>query len=73
MGKEVVQQLTDRIYRCLTIERRIQRRASAAILGASSGKSLNENDQGSKESDDFSYGGSGVYDDKGGSSKCSKE
>jgi hypothetical protein len=33
-------------------------------LGASSGESLNENDQGSKESDDFSYGGSGVYDDE---------
>ena len=56
--------ITDRIYHCLAIERRIQRKASAAILGASSGESLNENDQGSKESDDFSYGGSGVYDDE---------
>jgi len=27
-------------------------------------ESLSENDQGSKESDDFSFGGSGVYDDK---------
>jgi hypothetical protein len=56
--------LTDRIYCCLAIERWIQRRASAAILGASSGKPLHKNDQGSKESDDFSFGGSGVYDDK---------
>jgi hypothetical protein len=56
--------LTDRIYCCLAIKRRIQHRASAAILGASSGESLNKNDQGSEESDDFSFGGSGVYDDK---------
>ncbi len=46
--------LTDRIYCCLAIERRIQRRVSAAILGASSGESENENDLGSKDSDDFS-------------------
>ena len=44
--------LTDRIYYYLAIEHWIQRRASAAILGASSGKSLNKNNQGSKESDD---------------------
>jgi hypothetical protein len=74
LGKEVVQQLqkptgksgdiTGRIYRCLAIECQIQCNASELILGASSGESLNENDQGSKESDDFSYGGSGVYDDE---------
>ena len=56
--------LTDRIYRCLAIERRIQRKASAAILGASSGESSNENDHGSKDSDNFSFGGGGVYDDE---------
>jgi hypothetical protein len=55
---------TDRIYCCLAIERRIQRKASAAILGASSGKSSNEDDQGSKDSDDFSFGGRGAYDDE---------
>ena len=33
-------------------------------MGASSGKSLNKNNQGSKESDDFSFGGRGVYDDE---------
>ena len=56
--------LTDRIYRCLAIEHRIQRRASAAILGASSGESENDNDIGSRNSDDFSYGGGGDYDNE---------
>jgi hypothetical protein len=56
--------LIDRIYCCLAIEHWIQYRASVAILGASSGESLNENNQGSKESDDFSFGGSDVYDDE---------
>ena len=52
------------IYRCFTIERRIQHRASASILGASSGESENENDLGSRDFDDFSYGGGGDYDNK---------
>jgi hypothetical protein len=54
---------SDRIYHCLAIVRRIQRRLSAAILGVSSGKSFHDNYQGSKESDNFSFGGCGICDD----------
>jgi hypothetical protein len=63
--------ISDHTCCCLAIEHWVQCRVSAAMLGASSGKSFCDNDQGSKESDDFSFGGSGQP--LGGSSKCSKE
>jgi hypothetical protein len=40
---------SDRIFRCLEIERQIQRKANAAILGVTSGESDHDNDKGSRE------------------------
>jgi hypothetical protein len=48
----------DQIYHCLEIERQIQRKANAAILGATSGESDDDNDIESRESDNFSLGSS---------------
>ncbi len=44
------------IFCCLEIEHRIQRKANAAILGAISGELDHGNDQGHRESEDFSIG-----------------
>jgi hypothetical protein len=44
--------LLDRHFRCLAIERRIQDRANAAILGIRSAESSHKSDDGSKESND---------------------
>lgn len=44
--------LRDRHFRCLRIERRIQDRANAAILGVDSAESSHRDDDGTKSSDD---------------------
>ena len=44
--------LRDRHFRCLGIERRIQDRANAAILGVDSAESSHRDDDGTKSSDD---------------------
>ena len=44
--------LRDRHFRCLRIERRIQDRANAAILGVNSAESSHRDDDGTKSSDD---------------------
>ncbi len=44
--------LLDRHFRCLAIERRIQDRANAAILGIDSAESNRRDDDGTKSSDD---------------------
>jgi hypothetical protein len=46
----------DRIFCCLKIERQIQRKGNAAILGATSDDSDHDNNIGSRESDNFSLG-----------------
>ncbi len=47
---------SDQIFRCLKIERHIQRKANAAILGATSGELDHDNNIGSRELDNFSLG-----------------
>ena len=64
--------LLDRHYRCLAIERHIQDRANAAILGVDSAESSHCGDDGSKDSDvddgvaDAAYDGAAEGDDVGG-------
>ncbi len=45
-------ELTDRIFRCLAIEHRIQDAANAVILGVSLGESRHSRDDGLSDSDD---------------------
>ncbi len=47
---------SDRIFCCLKIERQIQRKANAVILGATSAELDHDNNIGSREPDNFSLG-----------------
>jgi len=58
--------LRDRHFRCLGIERRIQDRANAAILGIDSAESSHASDDGSKTSDIDNDGGEVAAADVGG-------